>query len=93
MLFENHFYEKQLPENADREQKSDVIAAKVLMRILEGVIKEFRSDANTRHIRVEGSCMTDLRMWAEGLGPTEVEMVKYRTGLTPQPFMRAEKSA
>lgn len=93
MPFENHFRERELPENASREEKASVKAAVILMRIVEHYWEEKLSRCSEALIQVEGSCIEDLRMRTHGLSTEQKNELKFRTGITPGPMLRAERTA
>lgn len=93
MGYENHYKARLLPMNASREERASVHAADILIQILENVVDEILNTNSKANIRVEGSEINNIKLIAQGLRNEDIEEIRFRTGLSPEPFFEAEKTA
>lgn len=93
MGYENHYKARLLPKNASREERASVHAADILIQILENVVDEILNTNSKANIKVEGSEINNIKLIAQGLINEDIEEIRFRTGLSPEPFFEAEKTA
>jgi hypothetical protein len=93
MGYENHYKARLLPKNASREERASVHAADILIQILENVVDEILNTNSKANIKVEGSEINNIKLIAQGLRNEDIEEIRFRTGLSPELFFEAEKTA